>query len=190
MSTHIGVIAEEQSDVDVLYELTCKLVPEHEFHFDKFLGHGCGKLRRKCHPWAINLLRRGCSHLVVLHDLDCYSEAELRRELEAGVRDVGFDAYVVVLPAREIEAWLLADSLALKTTFSMRRVPTTPKHPETLTDPKTFLTELVWRSCSKRYVNTLHNRRIAALTRLTRLSVCSSFAPYPRFIAHACLAGQ
>lgn len=42
----IGVIAEEASDIDVLYELTCKLTKENMFSFKRFIGHGCGKLRK------------------------------------------------------------------------------------------------------------------------------------------------
>ncbi len=71
----IGIIAEEASDVEVLYELTCKLMNENMFSFKKFIGHGCGKLHRKCTAWAENLLLRGCSHLVVIHDLDNNDEA-------------------------------------------------------------------------------------------------------------------
>ena len=44
----IGVIAEEVNDVEVLYEMTCKIVSENSFSFKLFVGHGCGKLRRKC----------------------------------------------------------------------------------------------------------------------------------------------
>ncbi len=56
-STKIGVIAEEQNDIDVLYQYTCKIIPENSFSFLRFVGHGCGKLRKKCRAWAENLLK-------------------------------------------------------------------------------------------------------------------------------------
>ena len=86
-SLKIGVIAEEKNDVEVLYELTCKIINEREFSFKQFVGHGCGKLRRKCGAWAVNLLRRGCTHLVVVHDLDKRNESELRAELDSAIKD-------------------------------------------------------------------------------------------------------
>jgi hypothetical protein len=51
-SIKIGVIAEESNDVEVLYEYTGKLIPANTFSFAQFVGHGCGKLRRKCRAWA------------------------------------------------------------------------------------------------------------------------------------------
>ena len=116
MVLKIGVIAEEQNDVDVLYELTCKLIPEGEADFSKFIGHGCGKLRRKCEAWSRNLISRGCSHLVLMHDLDSNDEERLRKVLEKIIVDIGFTGYLIIIPIFEIEAWLLFDMLALKET--------------------------------------------------------------------------
>ena len=42
----IGVIAEEWNDVDVIYELTCKIIKENQFSFLNFAAHGCGKLQK------------------------------------------------------------------------------------------------------------------------------------------------
>jgi len=178
----IGVIAEEQNDVDVLYRLTCKLLPENSFSFSKFIGHGCGKLRRKCRPWAKNLIARGCSHLVVLHDLDSRDESSLRKELLGSIANLPFSGHVIIIPVHEIEAWLLCDALALKTAFNMRRTPRVPARPERIQSPKEHLRDLVWRSCQKRYVNTIHNGKIARFVRLESLEACPSFTPYPQFV--------
>ncbi len=178
----IGVIAEGGSDVDVLYELSCKLMPENSFAFKKFVGQGCGKLRKKCTAWAQNLMSRGCSHLVVLHDLDENDEDELRKELSDRVSNVGFSGYVVLIPVREIEAWLLVDATALRTVFRLQRTPTVPRRPETVSRPKEKLRDIVWGAGKKRYVNTIHNRKIAAQLRICRLRKLRSFRPYPRFL--------
>jgi len=182
MAVKIGVIAEEYDDIDILYELTCKLASENEFSFTKFVGHGCGKLRRKCTAWSHNLVKRGCSHLVVIHDFDSNDEHSLREELEESVRGIAFTGHLILIPVYEIEAWLLSDPLALKQTFSMSKTPKVPAHPERVRDPKEHLRDIVWKHCKKYYINTIHNRKIASEIRIERLSVCPSFSSYPEFV--------
>jgi len=184
-SVNIGVIAEEYDDVDVLYELTCKLTLENNFSFSKFISHGCGKLRNKCRAWSHILVRRGCSHLIVIHDLDTHNEGDLRDQLEQSVRGVGFTGHLILIPVYEIEAWLLSDPLALKQTFNMSKTPKVPVHPETIRHPKEHLRDIVWKSCKKRYINTIHNKKIAGAIRIERLSVCPSFSLYPEFLNHS-----
>jgi len=178
----IGVIAEEKNDVEVLYALTCKLINEHSFSFKPFIAHGCSQLRRKCMVWAENLLSRGCTHLVVLHDLDCNIENDLRAELNRYVRFVGFKGYVILIPVHEIEAWLLVDAKALQTVFTMKRLPKLPKRPEDVPCPKEKLRDIIWRETKKHYVNTIHNKRIAGASRISKVKTCRSFRPYPSFI--------
>ncbi len=52
MSNHIGVIAEDNSDVEVVRELIKKIVPDKKFSINSFVGHGCGKIQGKCFQWA------------------------------------------------------------------------------------------------------------------------------------------
>ena len=183
MSVQVGVIAEDDSDVEVLYELTCKLVRRGSFSFRHRIGHGCGKLRRKCGSWAVNLLHGGCSHLVVIHDLDEYDERQLRETLTASVSAVGFVGHLVLIPVREIEAWLLTDAAALRTVFRMAREPKLPANPESVADPKKKLYSVVWKGSGKRYVNTIHNSSIAAEISIANVKRCRSFQPYPPFVA-------
>lgn len=179
---NIGVIAEEKNDVEVLYELTCKLTDENTFSFKRFVGHGSGMLRRKCTAWAKNLLKRGCTHLVVLHDLDENNEDKLRSELTNCVRNIGFRGYLILIPVREIEAWLLVDAKALQNVFNMAKAPKLPALPEEVMRPKEKLRDIIWKAARKHYVNTIHNRKIAAASRIPRLRTCRSFRPYPAFI--------
>ena len=165
-----------------MYELTCKLTPENNFSFRKFVGHGCGTLRRKCKAWAENLVSRGCTHIVVIHDLDQHNEADLRELLLNSINGVSCRTNIILIPVYEIEAWLLADPEAIKTTFGMQKVPRIPRNPETIINPKEKLREIVWRGCKRHYVNTIHNRKIASHVRVARLSVCRSFRNYPEFI--------
>ena len=181
----IGVIAEESNDVEVLYELTSKLIPESAFSFKQFVGHGCGKLRRKCGAWAETLLARGCSFLVVIHDLDRCDEAELRASLDTQIKDTQFELTVILIPIEEIEAWLLSDPKALQIVFKMRKVPKIPTQPERISNPKEFLSDLVTQKSKAQYLNTVHNRRIASALVIESLDCCPSFARYPTFIKEA-----
>ena len=178
----IGVIVEAQNDIDVLYELTCKIIRENRFSFLRFVGHGGGAIRKKCASWGKNLLERGCSHLVVVHDLDKNDEKLLRKELEDKIKELRYGHAVVLIPIEEMEAWLLCDARALKTVFSMRRTPSVPRWPEKTAHPKEFLASLVWSNSKKRYLNTIHNRSIARALMLPTLKRCPSFLLYPRFL--------
>lgn len=178
----IGVIAEEQNDIDVLYELTCKIIDHHKFTFKKFIGHGCGKLRRKCGAWSKDLVRRGCDCLVVLHDLDRNNEAALKKELHQQIASAGASNCLILIPIREIESWLLCDPNALQRAFNMPIAPKTPTSPEVIEDPKKALRDIVWRECNKHYLNTVHNKRIASHIKIETLAKCPSFLPYPEYI--------
>jgi hypothetical protein len=180
----IGVIAEEHNDVEVLEEITAKIISKNKFSFKRFVGHGCGKFRRKCGSWAQNLLDRGCSHLVILHDLDVNDESKLRKDLQEQVRGIRFKGCIVLIPVHEIEAWLLADPEAICKTFNFRRVFKLKKNPELIIRPKEELRDLVWKHGQKRYLHTIHNRKIAKNIKIRRLNACSSFIPYPKFVAH------
>lgn len=182
MSTKIGVIAEENNDVEVLYELTSKIINEKDFAFSKFIGHGCGKLRRKTSSWAFNLLDRGCSHLVILHDLDDHDEGKLRTTLKKLIKGLDFVGFIILIPIFEIESWLLCDSDAIKKVFNLKNNPKLPWNPEAVRDPKKHLRDLVWTKCRKRYLNTIHNKKIAKEIQIHKMSKLKSFSGYPKFL--------
>ena len=179
----IGVIAEDDSDVMVIKELTLSLMKPRKIRFKRFVGGGCGKLRRKCRAWAENLVRQGCPWIIVAHDLDTCNEKELRAELSNAIADCRAEATVVLIPCREIEAWLLYDAEAIARAFNERQRPRLPHNPELLAEPKEFLGELVHREYDKEYLNTRHNELIAKNVDVARLRKSKSFAPHPPFVA-------
>jgi hypothetical protein len=150
---NMGIIAEDDSDAAVLRELTLTLLRPHPIGFKKFVGDGCGKLRRKCAAWALNLVRQGCPWIVVIHDLDVNHERELREQLTAAIAPAGATASVVLIPKREIEAWLLYDSRAIAVAFHEHQRPRLPGNPESLMDPKKHLRDLIWGKYRKEYLN-------------------------------------
>jgi hypothetical protein len=178
----IGIIAEDDSDVSVMRELTLSLLRTRRVGFRSFVGNGCGKLRRKCQAWAHNLVRQGCNWLVVVHDLDTYDERQLRDELTSAITPVRAKASVVLIPKREIEAWLLYDAAAIAAAFNETRRLKLSGDPESLMDPKKYLYELIWKMYRKDYFNTIHNRLIAKHIDVSLLKKSGSFAPHMPFV--------
>jgi hypothetical protein len=178
----MGIIAEDDSDVAVIREITLLLLKPKPVSFVRFVGGGCGRLRRKCRAWAMDLMQRGCSWLIVVHDLDIYNEQKLRLELTASIIPARAKASVVLLPKREIEAWLLYDGYAIAGAFNESHPPRLPGNPESINDPKKYLRELIWKKYRKEYLNTIHNALIAKQINVTCLRKCSSFFPHTVFV--------
>ena len=180
-SRQIGIIAEEINDVEVLAELTSKFIRRNAYSISRFVGHGCGKLRRKLAAWATVLRDRGCEILVVLHDSDGADQGVLRAELDASLRRSAaqFDAIIVLIPVEELESWLLCDPDALRLTFNMKKAPKLPARPENQKSPKEFLRDLVNNASNAEYANTIHNLRIAQRLSISALEKCPSFGRYP-----------
>ncbi len=177
----MGIIAEDDSDVAVLRELTLSLLRPYKVGFKRFVGDGCGKLRRKCGAWATNLVGQGCPWIVVVHDLDVLTEVELRAELTNAINPANAKASVVLIPKREIEAWLLYDSGAIASAFRERQGPPLPGNPESVVDPKKHLRDLIWRRYRKEYLNTVHNPLIAKHIDHSLLNRSGSFSPHFEF---------
>ena len=185
---HIGIIAEDDSDVEVLKHLAGKLA-SHRFTVSKFTGKGCGSLRRKAPGWCLALSHKGCSSVVLVHDRDRHDENVLRGELEEVLRNIKIQLKVVVIPCEELEAWLLSDMKALKQSMNLATMPKIIPNPETTASPKECIGELVRmhsKNKSKRYVNTVHNLQIAKAVSVSTISRrCPSFRYFGRFIAQS-----
>lgn len=182
MSKMIGVIAEDNSDIDVIEEILKKYINECEFKIKKFIGNGCGKLRNKCDSWTNTLFGSGCDYVFIFHDLDRNNANELRSKLELKVCPKKNPKSLIVIPKEELEAWLLTDSLAIKNVFNLKKQPKAITDCESINSPKEFLKDLIYRSDKKRYLNTVHNRKIAREIRLENLKYCASFRPFDNFI--------
>ncbi len=136
MSSVIGVIAEDRSDVDVINEILGRYFDSNSYSIKKYVGKGCGKLKQKCSSWAGNLMKRGCHFILVFHDLDNNDEVKLRKSLDDKLDSVPITEYLVIIPIQELEAWLLSDPAALKKTFSLKKLPKKIANTETIESPK------------------------------------------------------
>lgn len=184
--SRVGIIAEDDSDVDVIRSIIRKIA-RRSFGIDKFVGHGCGKVRSKCRAWSQNLHQRGCTLLIVVHDLDTANLRTLRQSLAVELTQSPIKRNIIVIPVREIEAWLLADQDAIRKALNLSMPIGKVSNPEAIARPKERLGELIYiRSGHKtRYVNSIHNVKIADASALTNLRRCASFIPLEDFlIAH------
>jgi Domain of unknown function (DUF4276) len=180
----IGIIAEDCSDVEVVSELIAKIT-NTPFGTKHFVGHGCGRITAKCRNWAIQLKERGCKLLILLHDLDVQQRSQLLRRLEDALRPSPISEHLIVIPVREIEAWLLADERAIERAFGLESRVSRVKNPELVRDPKRKLEEIIWRNSrkSRHYLNTTDNKKIASECGLDKLKRCESFLPFHDFIS-------
>lgn len=182
MSKVIGIIAEDNSDIAVIENILTKYVPRNSFSIKRFVGNGCGKLRKNCRSWTETLFRMGCAHVVILHDLDRNDLNSLRRFLESKVDPATFPNSVIVIPIEELEAWLLTDELAIQQVFNLSKPFKRIANTETISSPKEHLRNLIWTKAKRKYLNTVHNQKIAAAISLVNIKRCKSFLPFDNYV--------
>jgi hypothetical protein len=185
--TRVGIIAEDESDVQVARELILKFKSKNSFCIKHFLGHGCGKIRHKCATWSKQLYLKGCSVLILLHDLDRNNKKQLREDIEKALYPCPISENIIVIPVEEIEAWLMCDVNALKKTFSIKKSFKLPNNPESIVSPKEKLEQIIWiySGKTKRYLHTQHNAVIAKNIPVAALQKCPAFHDFAKFVKTA-----
>lgn len=184
MTQRIGIVAEDESDVEVVKALVRKIVPATKFSVKYFVGHGCGKIVGKCSQWASVLHTMGCTTLIILHDADDRNPLELSTQLRRALDGCAISRRTISVPIREIEAWLLTDNLAIQRAMNLSRRVERISNPQSIVDPKKKLDEIVYLKSGKqkRYVNSRHNPQIAQQLDLVNVRRCTSFLPLEEFV--------
>jgi hypothetical protein len=185
---HLGLIVEDESDVDVVGELIGKIASKR-VAVRRIKAYGCGKMRAKCKAWAESLRAQGCTLLILVQDLDSANLRELEVELMAALTPCPISNFLIVIAVREIEAWLLADHDAITRGMGLKRRVSQQSNPEAIVNPKERLRNIVHERSSglKFYVNTVHNKKIASYLTPSKLRRCASFVPFEDFIReHLC----
>lgn len=181
----IGIIAEAASDVDVVETLIRRHFPDRRVGVKSRRAAGCGKLRRKLSAWVPQLFDSGVDAVIVVHDLDQSLPDKLRSELERSVHVSIQPRTLIVIPVREIEAWLMSDGNAIARVFRSSKSVPAPSNPELLVDAKRALVALVRKHCARDYIPTVHNGKLAQELALKRIARLPSFKPLPAFISAA-----
>lgn len=181
----VGIIAEDDSDFDSARALIRRISSNNNIGFHKFIGKGCGKIKRKCHAWSTELKRKGCATLVLIHDSDGNNLIDLRQKLESALAPAPIKKHLICIPVQEFEAWLLSDPDAIKIGLNLRKKPVVKGPPERINSPKEHLGLLIHRASNgeKIYLNTEHNVKIAEKLSVDKTrDLCPSFGPFYEFI--------
>lgn len=182
-SVCIGVIAEDESDFEVL-TLIVRKIKNRKYSFKKSLGKGHGRIAAKCNAWSKNLKDRGCKHLILLHDADGKDPLKLQRVLKKALEPCSIGSSVIVVAVQELEAWLLSDYEAIHKVFAAsNNSPNGIASPEMITDPKAYLKHHIEREYRKKYFNSLDNKKIADHLDVNKIAAkCVSFRELHTFI--------
>lgn len=185
MSKVIGVICEDKSDLEVLDEIFQKYMKYSEYKLKKFIGYGCGKIESKCDSWVQDLIGQGCNYIIVVRDLDDENELELNQRLTKKIDSKASEPWVLVVPVREMEAWLLTGATVLKNVFKLSKIPKIHSNPETYPDPKKVIADIVRKyriNKNVSYSNATHNPLIAQKLSLAQIRKCKSYKVLDKFI--------
>ena len=182
---HVGIIAEDESDVASAKALIHRIANNEQIGIKKFVGKGCGRIKRKCNSWANQLKQKGCSTLIVIHDCDSNILADLHIKIKGALDPCAIANYLICIPVQEFEAWLLSDPDAIKSGMNLKLKPNIKGFPETINSPKEHLGELIYKFSKgeKIYLNTKHNEKIAKELSIEKVTKrCPSFVPFRNFI--------
>lgn len=179
----VGIIAEDNSDVDAAKILIRRIADKNNIGVKRFVGKGCGRIKRKCSSWARTLKSKGCKYLILIHDLDRNDLRALTTNLEAAISPSPITPYLICIPVEEMEAWWLADPLAIRKALNLDVTPKVKGQPQNIFSPKEHIGALV-KKCSKKkmYLNTKHNEKIAQHLNLNKAKNCDSFMPLFAFV--------
>jgi hypothetical protein len=169
-----GLIAEDDSDVEMLTVLIRRLAYNSSLPVNKKGYAGCGQMLRKGAARLRLLADLGCTRFVVCYDADGPSGTARQQELTDQVltpsglprRDC-----LALVPVQEIESWILADvDRAVPHAISSWR-PDPIASPERIPSPKEELMRMSRDSRRRpRYAYTTHNGQVAKYLDLVRVS--------------------
>ena len=167
--TKVGILGENKTDTDCIAILISRL---NDRVISKGMGAGGGGNMfnaRKMTAHTRSLFAAGCTHLLVVHDLDRdkttnerNDEVRLRARLEKALVNNPITRNAIIVPIEEIEAWLLSAKCL---------------HPEKIPAPKEKLKKL------DRNHRASDNARIAGKINIDELAQkCPSFRPLQEFL--------
>ena len=180
-----AVLAEDKSDVEALRILVRRLsgIPSLSVTGKGF--EGCAKLRRKLASHMRNFARDGVSHFIVCHDSDFNQPQSVKAQIEAIIKAgcASISKYSIIVPVQEIEAWVIADEVAIRKVIQTMRIKAV-LHPERIDSPKQWLEKTSRVAGTRpRYEHTIHNHIVFSNADLNKIAErCPSFRPLKEFV--------
>lgn len=135
-----AILAEDGSDKEVLTHIVRRFFGNEGLTIKGKGYDGCGALIRKgardIKAWAA----MGIDRFIICHDADANAPQEIRRKIEASVVTAANfkGVHCIAIPVEEIEAWLIADEVAINQVIPSFRFAGHP-HPEQISNPKEWL---------------------------------------------------
>ncbi|MDR2631862.1 MAG: DUF4276 family protein [Spirochaetaceae bacterium] len=166
----IGIITEDKTDADCVKILVKRISNDRVVSKGMGVGGGGNMFNvKKMTRFTQSLFAAGCTHLLVVHDLDrnrttneLNDEKQLRVRLENALIHNPITRKTIIVPIEELEAWLLSDQYP---------------HPQTISNPKNELRKL---NCNYR---TSDNAKIAGKINIDDITQkCPSFIPLQEFL--------
>jgi hypothetical protein len=185
-----GILGEHASDVDTLDILIRRLQEKHRQSVTQNLKKGytgSGTLKNEGWKALREFNRRGCARFLVAQDADQKDVGEIRAEIiRKIIKPAGITGCVcIIIPVQEIEAWLLADILAVSKIFTGWK-PKEVASPESIAKPKEYLEKLSRQVNEKpRYIHAKHNAQLARYVDLDLVTKrCQSFKPLENLVVN------
>ncbi|MGE0479856.1 MAG: DUF4276 family protein [Phycisphaerae bacterium] len=135
----LAILAEDASDAEVLTHVVRRHLNDPQIPVKKKGYDGCSALCRKGARDIRAWQQRDISRFIICHDADCATPEPVRVKVQRAVMPTGLTgAACIVIPVHEIEAWMMADELAINTvipSFEFRG----HRNPESVPNPKEWL---------------------------------------------------
>lgn len=181
----LAVLAETDSDVEVLVAIIRKLLENPRLPIKKKGFNNCSELKRKGARVMRMFAKAGVDRFIICHDADSPNPAGAFHQVESRiVKAAGLKTPAcIIIPVEEIEAWLISDELAISRvipTFKLRP----ENRPEGISSPKEWLERKSRGAGSKpKYIHNIHNQIVARHLRLDLVSQkCPSFRVLTKFV--------
>ncbi|MBX3317195.1 MAG: DUF4276 family protein [Phycisphaeraceae bacterium] len=174
----IAILAEARSDFDTLRVLVRRIIADKSLTIAGKGYTSCDELCRKGGGLVTSFMQRGFSRFVICHDSDNNDSLAIVTKIRNAITRPSGSCSLscIIVPVQEIEAWILADEMAVRTTIPTFQLCET-LHPENVQSPKEYI-ERASRSgrTSPLYSHAIHNPKVAAHLDIAKVSrKCPSF---------------
>lgn len=176
----IGIIAESDADGRVVQEIVKRLVASERLSVRiRVKGYGgCDKMCSKAARDLRALSREGTTKFVICHDADQNDAAAIVNKVRSLIVEpsgVLIEKCCIAVPIQEIEAWLIADEVAIRKTIPSFQFDGHP-NPESIAQPKEYLETASHTRSRPKYIPSIHNPVVASHLRLEHVQrKCRSF---------------
>ena len=187
--TMFAVLAEDRSDTDALAVLIKRITGKTNAKILRKGFSGCGELCRKAWSHFLDFADQGATHFIICHDSDSPdpdpARSKINDALNAKIKLTDY-RYKIVVPVQELEAWIIADEVAINKVIPTLFIKPQPQ-PETRANPKEWLIRESQRGRSRPlYFPTVMNARVAEFLDLDKVrGKCNSFNEFYDFITRS-----